>query len=174
MVNQTGQASVVVGGLLRQGDSVLLVRQQKRGDPELKWALPGGYVEHGESLFEALRREVREETGLQVLEIGSLVYAVHLLMPGAEASLVALVFQIEAWCGQVQPPDLRGANEAILDAQFVPVGEAIQRLEQGYRFANQPAIAHLCGHSPAGAVWVYHGDPIRGDLLVERAPGRGV
>ena len=171
MVNQTGQASVVVGGLVRQGDSVLLVKQQKRGDPELKWALPGGYVEHGESLFDALRRELCEETSLNVLEIGPLLYGVHLVIPDARASLVALVFQIETWCGQAQPSDLDGADETILDAQFVPVGEAVQCLEQGYRFANQPAIEYLCGHSPPGAVWVYHGDPIRGDRLVECAPG---
>jgi len=112
-----------------------------------------GYVEHGESLFDALRREVREETGLNVLEIGPLLYGVHLVVPDAKASLVALVFQIETCCGQAQPSDLDGADETILDAQFVPVGEAVQCLEQGYRFANEPAIEYcvaircpeLCG-----------------------------
>lgn len=44
---------------------VLLVRQ--RGGPfEGAWLLPGGGLEAGESFEEALRREVREETGLEV------------------------------------------------------------------------------------------------------------
>ena len=63
LTNQTPQTFVIVGGFLRQGDAVLLVKQQKPGDAKLRWALPGGYVESDESLLDAVRREVREETG---------------------------------------------------------------------------------------------------------------
>src|SRR5215469_15402179 len=50
-------------------NGVLLVRQTAG----LKlWTLPGGKVKRGESLVRALKREVREETGLKV-EVGSLL-----------------------------------------------------------------------------------------------------
>lgn len=54
-----------VGGVVIKRDSVLLIR---RGSEPHKgeWSLPGGMVELGEKLEAAVRREIREETGLRV------------------------------------------------------------------------------------------------------------
>jgi mutator protein MutT len=56
---------VSVGAVVVDGNRVLLI---KRGQPPLQghWSLPGGVVEIGETLREAVVREVREETGLEV------------------------------------------------------------------------------------------------------------
>ena len=56
---------VGVGAVIIDGDRVVLVR---RAHEPLKgeWSLPGGAVELGETLAEAIVREVREETGLDV------------------------------------------------------------------------------------------------------------
>jgi ADP-ribose pyrophosphatase YjhB (NUDIX family) len=54
-----------VGALIVEGDRILLV---ERGKEPLKgyWSLPGGVLEPGELLDQAVRREVLEETGLIV------------------------------------------------------------------------------------------------------------
>lgn len=56
---------VGVGGVVIAGKRVLLIR---RGQEPLKgkWSIPGGMVELGEDLAEGTRREIWEETGLQV------------------------------------------------------------------------------------------------------------
>ena len=69
--------ALVVVAVLRREDQVLLVRQQGPGDAKPSWTLPGGVVEAGELLTEALERELMEETGLTVVEIGSLAYVVQ-------------------------------------------------------------------------------------------------
>jgi 8-oxo-dGTP diphosphatase len=54
-----------VGALVFKERAILLV---ERGQEPLKgyWSLPGGVVEAGEKLEYAVRREVREETGLEI------------------------------------------------------------------------------------------------------------
>lgn len=41
----------------------------KRSNPPFGWALPGGFVDYGESLEQAVRREAKEETGLDLEEL---------------------------------------------------------------------------------------------------------
>lgn len=60
---------VGVGAVVLDGNHVLLVC---RGQAPLKgeWSLPGGVLELGETLEAGIRREVAEETGLQVKTLG--------------------------------------------------------------------------------------------------------
>ena len=59
---------VAASGLIRNASGqVLLLESPKRG-----WECPGGQVEEGESLIEALQRETLEETGILV-KVGALV-----------------------------------------------------------------------------------------------------
>jgi len=62
---------VVVGYLLREGKVLVGRRRQDRMLGGL-WELPGGKVRPGETLEEAFRREIREETGIR--ELRNLVY----------------------------------------------------------------------------------------------------
>ena len=63
---------VAVGGVLFHQGRVLLVKRGKEPAKGL-WAIPGGKIEAGEKLTDAVKREFLEETGIEV-EVGEVVY----------------------------------------------------------------------------------------------------
>ena len=75
--------------VITDGHRALIVRRAPDDDVAPgSWEFPGGKIEFGEALEEALRREVREETGL-VAEVGALLYATTFLTgPGRQIVLL--------------------------------------------------------------------------------------
>lgn len=81
---------VAVGGVLVSDGRLLLVRRA-RGVAAGLWSLPGGRMEPGESLREALVREMAEETVLDV-EVGKLCGVSEVRAEGAHYVI------LDYWC----------------------------------------------------------------------------
>ena len=100
---------VGVGAIVLDGDRVLLV---KRAHEPLKgeWSVPGGAVDVGETLEAAIRREVREETCLDV-EVGPIIDVLDRIRYDPDGRVKFHYVLVDFVCSPVGGT-LRGASDA--------------------------------------------------------------
>ena len=63
------QPTTVVGGLIYQNKKILICQRKKEGDHPLKWEFPGGKLKDFEENQEALKRELKEELNIEIIEM---------------------------------------------------------------------------------------------------------
>jgi ADP-ribose pyrophosphatase YjhB (NUDIX family) len=108
-----------VSALVVDRDELLLVRRAREPGAGL-WALPGGRVEAGETLAEAVVRELHEETGLEGV-CGEFVGLVEIIEP--DVHVVVLDFRAHL-LAHAEPTPGDDATEAL----WVPLGEVVDHL----------------------------------------------
>jgi ADP-ribose pyrophosphatase YjhB (NUDIX family) len=101
---------ICVGAVVIDDDRLLLIRRG-HGPAAGEWSLPGGRVEFGETMPEALVREVQEETNLEVV-VGDHLGYVEIF--GADHHFVVHDFLAIAFDAEV----LRAGDDAIEAAWF--------------------------------------------------------
>ncbi len=91
-----------VGAILVEDGKVVLVRRKfepKAGD----WSLPAGFIEFGETLKEALVREVKEETNLDI-EVGEL-FGAYSAMDDPRTHVILVLYRGKIIGGELRPGD---------------------------------------------------------------------
>ena len=63
------QPTTVVGGIIYQNNKILICQRKEVGDHPLKWEFPGGKLRDFEENQEALRRELKEELNIEIIEM---------------------------------------------------------------------------------------------------------
>jgi 8-oxo-dGTP diphosphatase len=140
-----GDVRIRVAALIVKAGSLLLVKHSKDGSSY--WMPPGGGVDSGETLSEALVRELHEELALEV-EVGALVLASDAISPDRDRHIVNLFFTARVLSGEPQ----RGTDPRISGFGYHDI-EALHELELF------PAVAPvlqqiLRQHSPPHAVYL--------------------
>lgn len=108
---------VRVTGILVEEERILLVKQRVGSRA---WSLPGGKAEAGETLEQAIIRELEEETGLGV-RVDKLLYVCDL--PEAEPPVVHVTFLLSRMAGKLRMPTNELETTRIDEIRMVPVAE---------------------------------------------------
>lgn len=106
---------MTVDTIIETGRGIVLI---KRSNPPFGWALPGGFLDKGESLERAARREAKEETGLAVKNLKQMhTYSDPLRDPRFHTITTVFVCQASG--------SPRAASDAA-DVRVVTPGEALR------------------------------------------------
>ena len=117
-----GNTRIIIPGvralIFNEQRELLLEKQTIFGS----WALPHGCIDVGESVFDALKREVKEETGLSILDARPFgIYSdpkYSVTYPnGDEVQTLTVAFLVTAWSG-----DIRVDGDEVAELGFFPLG----------------------------------------------------
>lgn len=135
--------------ILRYEDQIVMVQQDSAKANRSYWVLPGG-----ELITDALIREVKEETGVQVNAIGPLVGLSQIDRPLQASQFLLFLFEIAQWQGMLQYQDPDGE---VHNVELVEQREAIKRLQcnGAWPGIQRPLLAYLRGEVHPGTMWFY-------------------
>ena len=126
---------LVVGGLLINSQGQVLVARYSKIVGY--YAIPGGHVEYGETVTQALVREIEEETGLTPTSFRLFQVSERICPPlykDGRHHLVYLDFLIDGWEGTLQDSDELSEGEWLppKDAMALPLTHTTRRLIEYY------------------------------------------
>lgn len=108
---------------LVERDGKYLMIEEGKDYVEGTWNIPGGGIEHGEDPVQAVKRELKEETGLKVTNVNGLLGVFSSKSAKDGHPVKVFVFECEAE-EKTPEPEL---EDEILDAQFLELEEIKDR-----------------------------------------------
>ncbi|MEU0544710.1 NUDIX domain-containing protein [Nocardia sp. NPDC005978] len=102
----------------------VLLARHVAGQGEPTWTLPGGGVEHGEDPFDAVTRELREETGLEgaverLLGVDSRMIPAAVARAGVDHQNVGIFYRVHVIGGMLRAE----TDGATIDPTWTPLGQ---------------------------------------------------
>ena len=137
-----------------KNDEVLLVEQKAKYDSKPNWMLPGGRLEEGESILNSLKRELLEETGLNLISIDSFAYTIQILDLKKLSMFNVNVFEVSVEQKKIKPQD---PDEEILQAAYCTASEAISKLKNNkFSYTYEPSSDCIENFPNNYKFWEYH------------------
>jgi 8-oxo-dGTP diphosphatase len=127
MTSQDTRHSVSVAGVITDDHGRALLIQRRDNH---RWEPPGGVLEPGETITDGLRREVREETGLDVEPV-----ALTGVYKNMKRAIIALVFRCKITGGSIT------TNEEVTAFRWARSADVAELADEAYAIRVLDALA---------------------------------
>lgn len=124
----------VVATLIVRSNRLLVCQRREAGPFPLKWEFPGGKVEPGEGLMQALSRELREELEIEIPSAREIFRHNHTYRDGMKVELV--FFRVDEYRGKI-------VNKVFHDVRWAGLEELTQF---DFLDGDLPLIERLVSH----------------------------
>ncbi len=110
LVGHQGMIFVTAFGVLWSADRTEILLERRADSPDSGWGFPGGFLDYGESPMQAVVREFKEETGLdvEVVRVLGFPHISSIKMLGAMRKKISpLVLKYSSWADRFRPMAMR-------------------------------------------------------------------
>ncbi len=145
-MSRTENVELTVVCLLEDGDKILL--QDRVKTDWHGYALPGGHVEKDESFLDAVKREMKEETGLEIRNprlVGLKQFPID------NGRYLVVLFKATEWSGE--PTSSEEGKMEWVEYARLPELDTVADLEEMLRMMNSPDLTEL-RYVPNGDNWI--------------------
>jgi 8-oxo-dGTP diphosphatase len=115
----------IAAAVVRRDEEILMVLQAGPGEKPV-WSIPGGRIEPGEFVVDALIREAREETGIEIVEPGRIAFLAQVDDRRVGYFATVWTWEVASWRGEINAADPDGF---VREAAWVALDEAAARLD---------------------------------------------
>lgn len=109
------------GVIFNDHGEILLAHHEK--EKKSYWVLPGGHLQFGESLENALRRELNEELGFEDVEVKDLIFVDEFVTPSRH--VVHIGFDVHVVDEYLANVGVITENESIKEVRFFSLAEIV-------------------------------------------------
>jgi len=130
MIEQAGDRNLtlyrIVSGIVLINNKILIVKN--KNDDKFLWSLPGGLVENGETLQEAIYRELNEEVGLIVNQL-KLAYVHESFIESYSAHSLVTAFEVKT---TNTVTSIRDPDREVVGAKWIDVGNVDEYITNSF------------------------------------------